>query len=59
MAANNDSAVQKLKSQVIEKEAKIHEVELTMELEQRKIEAYEEHIHYLKNQACIPCPVGH
>ena len=49
-SGKNETAVHNLKSQVVEKEAKIHEVELTLEMEQRKIDAYEEHINYLKNQ---------
>ena len=40
----------KLKSEVVNKEAKIHEVELTLEVEHRKIEAYEDHIRHLNQQ---------
>ena len=40
----------KLKSEVVNKEAKIHEVELTLEVEHRKIEAYEDHIKHLNQQ---------
>ena len=46
----NLEKVEELKSQVISKETKIHEVELTMEIERKKIQAYEEHILHLKGQ---------
>jgi len=39
-----------LKSEIFNRETQIHEVELTLELEKRKIEAFEEHISYLKEQ---------
>ena len=39
-----------LKSEICNREAQIHEVELTLELEKRKMEAFEEHISYLKEQ---------
>ena len=39
-----------LKSELINKESKFQEVELTLELERRKIETYEEHIQVLRTQ---------
>ena len=39
-----------LKSEIFNRETQIHEVELTLELEKRKMEAFEEHISYLKEQ---------
>jgi len=46
----NQQVMGKLKSEVVNKEAKIHEVELTLEVEHRKIEAYEDHIRHLNQQ---------
>ena len=39
-----------MKSEMINKESKLQEVELTLELERRKIETYEEHIQVLRTQ---------
>ncbi len=47
---NYTEQIDKMRSEVINKEAKIHEVQLQLELEQRKMTAYQEHISYLKNQ---------
>merc|ERR1712066_560633 len=39
-----------LKTELINKESKLQEVELTLDLERRKIETYEEHIQVLRDQ---------
>lgn len=42
-----------LRTEVVEKEAKIHEVNLNLELERRKLMAYEDHITHLKDRIDI------
>ena len=39
-----------LKTDLINRESKLQEVELTLDLERRKIETYEEHIQVLRGQ---------
>ena len=39
-----------MNAEIVSKEATIHEIELTLQMEHRKIEAYQEHIDHLKDQ---------
>ena len=50
MAENMNETMNHLKTEIINKESKLQELELTLDLERRKIETYEEHIQVLRDQ---------